>query len=71
MNRDEYLLSCGWKYRGSYAPGIQGWWIDPLPHPMGYAVGRSFTAEEAERIQLDRDAARRDYVNARRPPCPS
>ena len=64
MGRDEYLLARGWRRAES---NVGERWTDPIPHPNGYALGVFYTAERAEQIQLDRDAACRDYVNARRP----
>ena len=64
MTKEEYLLARGWRCVESDRGDR---WIDPIPHPRGYAVARHFPTDTAEQIQLDRDAACRDYVNARRP----
>jgi len=62
----DYLLACGWTRNGSFAGGGGDRWVDPVIK-SGYAMTSVYQLDQAERIQLDRDAARRDYVNAKRP----
>ena len=70
MGRDEYLRARGWKRDGAF-PGGGDQWFDPCGKKVRDTYGNKrvieVTADVAEAIQLDRDAACRDYVNARRP----
>jgi hypothetical protein len=70
MTRDDYLLARGWRRSGAF-PGGGDQWYDPLGKKrrdtFGVLPADAVTADDAERIQLDRDAAARDYVDARRP----
>jgi mutator protein MutT len=68
VNRAEYLLARGWLPSDVVVDGAgHPMWIDPLRDTKGFAHAAYCPEEGAERRQLDRDAAARDYLEARRP----
>ena len=68
MNRAEYLLARGWLPSEAVADAAgEAMWIDPLRDSRGFTHAVYQPEEGAERRQLDRDAAARDYLEARRP----